>query len=506
MLNPWLAIDSATPPLLHARELRRAWERFVDAGSPAGVRVPIADSWRRSQDAGVDPSAERAAPCVADSDETAARWDEHPLATVAPLIRECLAGIADDAAHLAVISDADGVLLVIEGNARVRLDAAECMNFAEGVLWSEGGAGTNAIGTALAADHAVQVFAAEHFNEAVQAWTCAAAPVHDPDTGRILGIVDLTSRMSTVHPHSFAVALSTAQAVEAHLRCRMHEADDRLRARYGDRLASGPDHRALVAPTGRVVDHQPHGWLDAERIALPPGGGELTLPSGTRALAEPVGAEGSFLVRVLDGARAQAPRRALELSLLERDRAGVAVAGHDVAVSRRQSEILALLWARPEGMSAETLGAELYGECANASSVRGEVSRLRKRLGAWIATDPYRLSGPIDCDASGIQALLRRGAVREAATRYEGPLLPHSEAPGVVREREALDRWLRHAVMTTGDREALWAWSRSSSGVDDLAAWKALLSRLDFEDPRRSLAASHVGCLRDAQDRAVALR
>ena len=103
------------------------------------------------------------------------------------------------------------------------------MNFAVGALWSESGAGTNAIGTALAADHAVQVFAAEHFNEVVQAWTCAAAPVHDPDTGRVLGVIDLTSRMSTVHPHSFAVAVATAGAIEAHLRCLMHEHDARLR-------------------------------------------------------------------------------------------------------------------------------------------------------------------------------------------------------------------------------------------------------------------------------------
>ena len=86
------------------------------------------------------------------------------------------------------------------------------MNFAVGALWSESGAGTNAIGTALAADHAVQVFAAEHFNEVVQAWTCAAAPVHDPDTGEVLGVIDLTSKMSTVHPHSFAVAVATAGA------------------------------------------------------------------------------------------------------------------------------------------------------------------------------------------------------------------------------------------------------------------------------------------------------
>ena len=86
------------------------------------------------------------------------------------------------------------------------------MNFAVGALWSESGAGTNAIGTALAADHAVQVFAAEHFNEVVQAWTCAAAPVHDPDTGEVLGVIDLTSRMSTVHPHSFAVAVADRAA------------------------------------------------------------------------------------------------------------------------------------------------------------------------------------------------------------------------------------------------------------------------------------------------------
>ncbi len=29
MTNPWLAIDVATAPVTRARELRRAWERFV---------------------------------------------------------------------------------------------------------------------------------------------------------------------------------------------------------------------------------------------------------------------------------------------------------------------------------------------------------------------------------------------------------------------------------------------------------------------------------------------
>src|SRR4051794_24630189 len=278
MRNPWLAIDTTTSPAQRAREVRAAWERFQEKGSGDGARGPIADSWMRSSEAGVDPSPAGSAPLVADDDEAAARWEVHPLVSAAPLIRECLAGIADDAAHLMVISDADGTLLWLEGAPSVRLAAANSMNFSIGALWSEGGAGTNAIGTALAADHAVQVFAAEHFNEVVQQWTCAAAPVHDPDTGAVLGIIDLTSKMSTVHPHSFAVAVATAGAVEAQLRCEMHEHGDRLRARYGDRVATGGGIRALVTETGRVLTANPAGWVDADRIRLPGAGGEFVLP------------------------------------------------------------------------------------------------------------------------------------------------------------------------------------------------------------------------------------
>ena len=140
----------------------------------------------------------------------------------------------------------------------------------------------------------------------------------------------------------------------------------------------------------------------------------------------------------------------------------------------------------------------LYGDNATASSVRVEVSRLRKLLGVEIETEPYRLAAPVQSDAGAVQALLRRGRVREAAERYTGPLLPLSDAPGVVRERDELDGWVRHAVMTSGDREALWAWVGSPAGDDDLGAWKLALSQLEFHDPRRSQAAAQVARLRAA--------
>jgi hypothetical protein len=502
MSNPWLAIDVATAPAQRAREVRRAWERFVGGGwdrsakrgGGAPVRAPIEDSWRRSAAAGVDPSGLRVAPVVADADETSARWEIHPLAETAPLIRACLAASADESRHLIVVSDANGILLWVEGNPTVRLRAADSMNFAEGTLWSEGGAGTNAIGTALAAEHAVQVFASEHFNEIVQSWTCAAAPVHDPDTGQILGIIDLTGDMETVHPHSMAVATATAQAVEAHLRCEMLNRDGRLLSRYGDQLTAGPGPRALIAPSGRVIATQPIGWLAVERVKLPPGGGTLEL-SGVMAVAETLGHDGALLLRATP---APAPRHSaavLSLTLLGRD-GQAKLAGRQLPLRLRHAEILTLLCATPEGLTSEELAEGVYGDSTRGGGIRVEISRLRKLLGDVIENEHYRLRAGVLSDVSQVCGLLHRGEVREAAARYPGPLLPRSRAPGVAHEREALERWMRQSVMSAGDQEALWAWLQTTTGALDLAAWQRLLVNLLFADPRRSLAASRIAQLR----------
>ncbi|MGI8713503.1 MAG: GAF domain-containing protein [Solirubrobacteraceae bacterium] len=507
MSNPWLAIDVATAPTQRAREVRRAWEQFVGDGlerfsstadSPT-VRAPIADSWRRSAAAGVDPSGTRRAPVVADADEASARWEIHPLAEMAPLIRACLAATADESGHLIVVSDANGVLLWVEGNALVRMRAADSMNFAEGALWSEGGAGTNAIGTALAAEHAVQVFAGEHFNEVVQAWTCAAAPVHDPDTGQVIGVIDLTGPMATVHPHSMAVATATAQAVEAHLRCEMLDRDARLLSRYGDQLTLGSGPRALIAPSGRVIASQPLGWLPSARLNVPAGGGMLSITEASAAVAEPLGHEDAYLVRATPAAAdhgSAAGARPLVVSLLGREGGEAEVAGQLVSLRMRHAEILTLLCANPQGLTSEELSEGVYGDRSRAGSIRVEISRLRKLLRDCIDAEHYRLRPGVVSDVGQVCGLLHRGEVREAAARYPGPLLPRSSAPGVIREREALEGWLRQSVMSAGDQEALWGWLQTPSGGHDVGAWSRLLANLPFADPRRSLAASRIAQLR----------
>ena len=496
MSNPWLAIDVATAPRERARELRRQWEQFVGAGAPTTVRAPIAQSWRRSAAAGVDPSGARVAPVVADDDEIAARWEVHPLAAMAPVISSCLGATADDSQHLIVVSDENGVLLWVEGDARVRLRAADSMNFAEGTLWSEGGAGTNAIGTALAAEHAVQVFASEHFNEVVQAWTCSAAPVHDPETGRVIGVIDLTGEYESVHPHSMAVATATAAAVEAQLRCWMLDRDARLLSRHGAYLTAGPEPRALVAASGRVIASRPLDWLGVPRLRIPAGGGQLLAPGVVPIVAEPAGFEEVYLVRALETGHFGDTQSALTLSLLGRDRAVADVSGTQLTLRARHSEILTLLCAHPDGLSSDEMSVALYGEPGHTGVVRVEISRLRKLLGDVIESEHYRLRPGVTSDVAEVCGLLHRGQVREAAARYDGPMLPGSRAPGVVREREALDDWMRRSVLSCGDREAVWSWLQSTTGAADMAAWARLLADLPFHDPRRSLAAARIASLR----------
>ena len=158
----------ATPPA-RRRDAARwqvadAHERFLaEPGRPVGdgVRPVVAESWARSLLAGVDPEAS-GAPLDLTPDELDAYRAGHPLAAAMPLVRHLLTQDAEEAAHIVAIGDAHGRLLWVEGHRRL-CERAEDMHFVEGALWSEGGAGTNAPGTALALAAPVQIVAEEHF-------------------------------------------------------------------------------------------------------------------------------------------------------------------------------------------------------------------------------------------------------------------------------------------------------------------------------------------------------
>ncbi|MFJ6149430.1 GAF domain-containing protein [Micromonospora profundi] len=221
MADPWLALEFGVDPAERIAQVGAAHEAFLTGAAhdafltgaaPHRVRDVVRRSWERS--ARLDPEA--TPPVDLADDALAAYRATHPLARVLPLFRDLLGGTAHDGAHLMAVCDAYGRLLWVEGHPGV-LRHAERMNFVPGARWDETHAGTNAPGTALAVDHSVQIFATEHFSRPVQRWTCAAAPIHDPTTGRLLGAIDITGGDHLANPHSLALVRATARAAEAQL-------------------------------------------------------------------------------------------------------------------------------------------------------------------------------------------------------------------------------------------------------------------------------------------------
>ena len=502
MRNPWLAVDVSTSHAARARELRRAWERFLDeAQVDAPVRDRIVESWRRSAAAGVRDRSY--APVGLDEQEMRTAWKEHGLARLAPVLRKALGEIAQDAEHLLVITDADGMLLYVEGNARTRSQAADDMNFVAGALWGEAAVGTNAIGTALAANHAIQVFAAEHFSERAHWWTCSAAPIHDAASGAIIGVVDLTTRMENVHPEALAAVTAAAMVVEAHLRELQHQTDGRLRERFAAVRGRRPrSEAALIGADGRVLVGEPRLW-DAAGAALVSGDAQLVRADGVELDAEPFGHDEGYLLLAREHRRQLPAPRGLLLTMLGRDRALARLSGSELTLSGRHSEIAALLVAHPSGLTAEELAIALYGDFGKPMTVRAEMSRLKRLLGSALGAEPYRFAVPVDSDLATVRQLLEEGRAADAVSYYPGPALPHSEAPGVVELRTELDGWMRRAVMTTDDVEPLWTWLHTPSGEDDVAAWKRFLAAVPYEDGRRGQAATRLERLREAFGTAV---
>jgi signal transduction histidine kinase len=300
MPSSWLAVAADTDPLARARQLHRSWEHLVAEGelgpelapeATAGLRSTIVESWQRSLTKGLDPT-ETVPPIVADRSEVRERWLEHPLGQLAHVLAAQLGGLAEDSRSLVVVADASGLLLNIDGAEWLKERARE-MNFVEGARLSEAVDGTNGIGTPLSADHALQVFAFEHFNQRHHQWMCSGAPVHDPVSGRIVGLVDLSSFWKCAHPRTLELVTAAARTMERCLLEARRDQDARLRRRYGDLMTRSTD--LLANRDGYVLEGDEQG--SPTPLEIPDGGGEVILEDGSAAVLEPLGDGEAYLVR-----------------------------------------------------------------------------------------------------------------------------------------------------------------------------------------------------------------
>ncbi|WP_432943127.1 GAF domain-containing protein [Kribbella sp. CA-253562] len=476
-----------------ARRLSELYDEVLSGGRVPGAPRPlVAESWQRSLAALVDPELD-APPVVVSGDELAELREQHPLHAVLPVLRQTLTTIADEASHIMIVTDARGLILWREGAAGVRRQA-DRIALSEGAIWSEDAIGTNGMGTALAADQPVQIHSAEHLVRRIHAWTCAAAPVHDPDTGKLIGAVDVSGPLRTVHPAMMALVTAAAGLAEGQLRVRMAAADEVLRARNMRHLiALGDAPGALLTPTGRVLAVQPLAWLP-DRLDVPAGADRIDLGDGREGVIEQL--DEGYLLRLPGTARSR--RTSLRLELLGARQPVAVVGGREIALTLRRAEVLALLLLHPSGLTAEQLMLQLYGDEGNPTTVRAEMHRLRNLLGAGVLdTKPYRILADVSGDVTDVQTFVRRGELSRALDLYAGPLLVRSDAPALRAERDELDATLRRAVLDSGEAELLWRYGQTSVGAEDLEVFEVLARWLPADDARRAAVAARIRRLTD---------
>lgn len=331
----------------------QAFSNWQDSGSNSFTqKAPpeILASWERSANAIRSDITE--AP-TADPDATNEAWEVSPMQQAVARLEGELRRVADDGDLVVAVTDPRTRILWTCSGREMRR-RAERVNFVVGGKWDEQSVGTNALNLALRVDRAVEVFSAEHFAPIVHDWACWAAPVHDPVSGKQLGVLDLSTTWDRAHPIGTVTARVLARLLEREIGLCTPAPDSATLPGVGLKL------RLLGTPEVR---------LDGNRLFL----------------------------------------------------------------TRRQTEILALLALHPNGLQLVTLHAMIYGDARiSTSTLKTEVSHLRAALGGRLASRPYRLTLPVTCDVAEVLEGVRRGDVRAAVATYGGELLPGTESPALA--------------------------------------------------------------------------
>jgi hypothetical protein len=390
------AVAPGTDLTAYARELRRLHEAVISGStSPKGPRPLVARSWSRVLDVGLqaDGSNPRHLLPVGEIER---RRAQSALSAIIGELQQVIAAVAEASHMLMVVTDADGVILWRSGAAKVR-HYADSLGFSEGAEWTERMVGTNAIGTALAEAAPVQLFSAEHFEQRQHPWYCTASPIHDPRTGDLLGIVDISGPAMTLHPTVSALLATAVRLAESQL-WRHHEVQlERLRASAAPVLAS---------VSGPVLLVDDHGWVAhtsgvsaMDRVAAPRG--ELPIEVPGLGLCLPEQLAHGWLIRPTGAGTKH--RMVLDLTGKPTLEVVSAESSWRSALSGRHSEILQLLHRSGRvGLTAAQLSQALYGDLDHIVTVRAEISRLRRAFGAIVESTPYRL-------AESVELTVRRG-------------------------------------------------------------------------------------------------
>jgi sigma-54 dependent transcriptional regulator, acetoin dehydrogenase operon transcriptional activator AcoR len=211
---------------------------------PGAVSDFVAASWRRSRGAGVAADGGEV-PFIGDIDISS-----RLVRCSQPIIDRLIDATEDIPLSIALSDNKARVLTRVDTTRTIGL-LLDGIYLAPGFDYAEGHIGTNGVGTVLEAGRSAQIVGPEHFHERFQAYSCSGAPIHDPMTGRIEGVLDLTCLTEHSTPMLHSIVRSAANDIEQSL---LHDRSLRQQALFEAFLrVDSHSKSAVFAIGGRVT-------------------------------------------------------------------------------------------------------------------------------------------------------------------------------------------------------------------------------------------------------------
>ncbi|MCR6658342.1 MAG: helix-turn-helix domain-containing protein [Asticcacaulis sp.] len=225
---------------------------FARKGLPVDqIGHSILRSWIRCADMGLD---ERALPAIdaPTASEIRLLHEKHEaLRRISRPELDALYSEAREISGIVILTNAKGEILDAVGDPGFADKAAQ-VALRPGILWSEDGTGTNAIGTALAERRSVVVNGGEHYFQSHQVLTCSATPIIDP-RGATLGVLDISVPATQQSGHVLGMVRMAVEQIEHRLFRNGFDGCRTLRFQTDPNLLGAAREGILVLKDGIVV-------------------------------------------------------------------------------------------------------------------------------------------------------------------------------------------------------------------------------------------------------------
>ena len=416
-----------------ADPVRQAREDLVRVGllgdvSTEGV-VPdlIVRSWRRSLSGSVDSAApcQRYSDIDTDSilrraaDPVLDRWQNHLTDTGATLF------LSDRAGSIVARRTSDSA-------ARRRLDSVHA---AEGFDYSEDSVGTNGLGTSMVEGRALLIAGSQHYNDALAALACAAAPVYTP-TGAVIGSISLGGPIEDANPLMLSLTREIGQQIEERLRSTARPQDLALAMSFmrftnSQRPTVVMDHESLLAnipglPYVDVTSHvllwellNAHDWSSGGALRLQPDGTSVEVTAR----------------RVLDGPRVHFVLHFTDLAQHSTPMVAPPLERHNIApiatpTAPRVTESAFVVVEGPPGSGRATVAANLRAQRRHGTDLK-QITLSAAVRPPWAAIDSAL--------AEGSDVLLRRAeSVADSDAEQLVRLVEQHQAAAATGQRTSI--------------------------------------------------------------------